>query len=301
MLYKSRSIPPELLILHSLNKRINLTGKYLQNYFILKKGYEGEVMFDLLTEKHECDCLILNDLRLIANNSLFQIDTLIIFPDKLYIFEIKNFEGDYYLESDRFYAKNKLEYPNPLIQLTRCESHFRQLLQSLKLYFHIDASVVFINPEFTLYQMPLDKPIISPNQVKRFLNRLDTNSAKLQEKHRLLADKLVSLHITKPSFDKIPPYEYKDVRKGITCIECGNFSLSVKGKFCVCSKCGKKEVVENAILRVINEFKLLFPNEKITTNIIYDWCQIIKTKKTIRKTLGKNYNIVGIHQWSHYE
>ena len=78
MPYKSRTESTELLILRSLNTRITLSDKDKQHYFNLKKGYEGEVMFDSETEKLQCECLILNDLLLKLNNTTFQIDTLII-------------------------------------------------------------------------------------------------------------------------------------------------------------------------------------------------------------------------------
>ena len=47
MPYKSRTKSSELLILKSLNTRMNLSVKDKQHYFNLKKGYEGEVEFDL--------------------------------------------------------------------------------------------------------------------------------------------------------------------------------------------------------------------------------------------------------------
>ena len=48
------------------------------------------------------------------------------------MFEVKNYEGDYYYESDRLYMKPKSEINNPLIQLKRTESLLRQLFQSLR-------------------------------------------------------------------------------------------------------------------------------------------------------------------------
>jgi hypothetical protein len=96
MLKKIRSKPAKLEILESLDTRMNLLTEDKQNYLNLKKGYEGEVMFDLLTEKLECDCYILNDLRLKVNNSIFQIDTLIIFQKIIQAFEVKNYEGDFF-------------------------------------------------------------------------------------------------------------------------------------------------------------------------------------------------------------
>ena len=95
---------------------MTLSDKDKQHYFNLKKGYEGEVMFDSLTEKLQCECLILNDLLLKINNTTFQIDTLII-SDTIYLFEVKNFEGDYVYESDKIIQETQIrndEPPSPI-------------------------------------------------------------------------------------------------------------------------------------------------------------------------------------------
>lgn len=299
--YKPRTESTELLILRFLNTRMNLSEKDKQYYFNLKKGYEGEVMFDTLTEKLTCKCLILNDLLLKVNNTHFQIDTLIIISETIYLYEVKNYEGDYYYESDKLYKKPKLEINNPLNQLIRSESLLRQLLHNLGFKIPIDASVVFINPEFTLYQSPLNKPFIFPTQVNRYLNNLNMTPSKLNGKHRMLADKLISLHIEESPYKQLPPYDYDQLRNGITCAVCNSFLISVEGRKCVCNACGHEEVVEAAVIRSVKEFKLLFPNQKITTNVIHDWCKVVTSKKRIRKILEKNFKMVGVHQWSFYE
>ncbi|GER65555.1 hypothetical protein BpJC7_17370 [Weizmannia acidilactici] len=103
MLYKDRTKSLELFIFKSLNRRMDLTEKDKQYYWNLEKGYEGERHLDLLTEKLECDCLVLNDLRLYLNNTTFQIDTLVITGETIYVFEVKNYEGDFYYEGERIY------------------------------------------------------------------------------------------------------------------------------------------------------------------------------------------------------
>lgn len=302
MPYKSRVESTELQILRCLNTRMNLSEKDKQHYFNLQKGYEGEVMFDALTEKLlQCECLILNDLLLKMNNTTFQIDTLIIFSETIFFYEVKNHEGDYYYETDRFYKKPKSEMNNPLTQISRSESLLRQLLQNLGFNYPIDASVVFINPEFTLYQAPLNKPLIFPTQVTRYLKKLNTVPSKLNGKHKLLADKLISLHIEDSPYKQLPQYNYGQVRKGMTCGICNSFSISVQGRKCVCDDCGYEEFVSAAVMRNVKEIKLLFPNLKITTNLIHDWCKVIKSKKRIKRILEKNLGIVGVHRWAYFE
>ncbi|AZV45241.1 nuclease-related domain-containing protein [Peribacillus asahii] len=301
MAYKSRTKSSRLLILKSLNIRMNLSDNESQQYFNLEKGYEGEGIFDTFTEKLQCECLILNDLLLKMNGSLFQIDSLIITSEAIYFYEVKNYEGDYYYESDRIYKNPKFEIINPINQLSRSESLLRQLLHNLGFNLPINASVVFINPEFTLYQSPLNKPFIFPTQVNRYLNKLNKISLKLNEKHKMLADKLVELHIEDSPFQQLPPYDYDQLRKGMTCVKCDSFAIYVQGHKCICKGCGHKELAETTIMQSVEELKLLFPKQKITTNLIYDWCKVVKSKKRIRRILEKNYKKVGVHQWSFYQ
>ncbi|WP_338450376.1 nuclease-related domain-containing protein [Niallia oryzisoli] len=145
-------------------------------------------MFDQLTERLQCNCLILNDLLLKHNNTSFQIDSLIITPHSIYYYEVKNFEGDYFYDSDKLYFKPKAEVNNPLTQLSRAESLFQQILLKLGFNLPIDTTVVFINPEFSLYQAPLNKPIILPTQINRHMNKLNLLPAKLTNKHKMLAE-----------------------------------------------------------------------------------------------------------------
>jgi len=148
MSFKSRSEPVEVIILRLLNARMSLVEKDKQHFYNLVKGYEGEVMFDSLTEKLHCQSYILNDLLLESNGSKFQIDSIMLTQEPLYLFEVKNYEGDFYFENERFYtiSKKEKEIKNPLQQLERSESLLRQLLQNLGYRIPIEAYVVFINP-----------------------------------------------------------------------------------------------------------------------------------------------------------
>jgi hypothetical protein len=301
MHYKSRRKSNELLIMELLNRRRQLESNDRHHYFSLKKGYEGELQFDCLTKKLDCECLILNDLLLKVNNTTFQIDSLIITQGKVFIYEVKNYEGDYYYETDKLYKKPKLEVINPLFQLNRSESLLRQLLLSLGYKLQIDAFIIFINPKFTLYQAPLDQPIILPTQLNQYMETLNKIPSKITKKDKKIADQLLALNNPNSPYKQIPSYDYDQLRKGITCLKCQSYSITVEKRKCLCNECGHKEPVANAVLRSVQEFKLLFPNEKVTTNNIQDWCQVIQSKKSIRRILSRNLRMVGVHRWTSYE
>lgn len=300
MIIKSRTESSELRTLKLLNNRMELNSNEEQHYLSLLKGYEGEKLFDTYTNKIQCNCLILNDLLLEINNTTFQIDSLIITPRKIYLFEVKNYQGNYMYESDKLFKRPHIEVINPLHQLSRSESLLRQLLLKLGTKPQIDASVVFINPAFTLYQAPLDKQIVFPTQLNQYMEQFNLIHSKLTIKHRKLADQLVSLNKNEYELSQIAPYQYKQLQKGITCLKCHSFSVFIEKRKCVCKECNHKETVSAAVLRSVKEFQTLFPDEKITTNIIHDWCQIVQSKLRIRRILASNFEVIGVNQWTYY-
>ncbi|KON85995.1 nuclease [Sporosarcina globispora] len=302
MLLKKRFASDELLSMRYLNTRMALTEKETLHYSNLEKGYEGELTFDLLAESLKEEKLIINDLLLEVSNSYFQIDTLVISQGMIHLLEIKNYQGDCYLESDKLYAVNTgREYKNPVYQLKRSATLFRQLLQTLKQNYPVEPSVIFINPEFTLYQAPMDQPIILPTQVNRFLNDLNKSPSKLNEGHRKLAQNLISLHQTKNPFTALPNFQYDQLLKGMYCETCKSMLVVIKKKSLVCGKCGGAEKIERAILRSVGEFKMLFPERKVTTQSIYEWCNTDLSKKTFCRVLKKNFIAVGSTRDTYYE
>lgn len=301
MAFKPRTKPAELLLFEYLDPRTTLPSKEKQQYLNLKKGYEGECIFDAMMEKLQCDCLLLNDLLLTVRGTTLQIDSLVITSEMIYLFEVKNYEGDFYYEGDTFFKKPRQEWTDPLIQLSRCESLLQQLLHQQGFDFPINSNVVFINKAFTLYQAPLDQPIIFPTQIKRYLTQLNSISSRLTRRHRSLADKLLSLHMNDSPYTRLPSYSYDQLRKSIACSKCRSFDVYVKSRDCVCEKCGYSESVADAVLRAVAEFRLLFPERKITTSGTHEWCGVVELKQRINRILEQNFKRIGQNRWTYYE
>ncbi|WML59030.1 nuclease-related domain-containing protein [Neobacillus sp. PS2-9] len=301
MAFKPRTERQELIILRSLNARMELPDVDKRNFYNLKKGYEGEVMFDSLTEKIQSNCYVLNDLLLEVNNNKFQIDTLII-KDTLHIFDVKNNEGNYYYENGEFYSKkNDTKITtNPLDQLKRCDSLFHQLLQKHGFRIPVESNVVFINPEFTLYQAPKNKPLIFPTQLNSLFKKLNTPTRNLTNRHKQLAELLDSLHQVDSPYPRLLKYEFGQLDKGLSCCTCQSLRVSVRELKATCDDCGAEEEIESAVLRSVMELKLLFPDINITTNLVYVWCRVI-SKKTIRRILKKHFKAINNRRNCYYE
>lgn len=300
---KLRHVPKELTTLRCLNARMKLLDQDWKNYFSLEKGFAGECKFDLLTEKLESECNVINGLLLKVDNSFFQIDTVIIFQKTIYLVDVKNYEGDYQFDGEEKHLKHfktgKI-IKDPFIQLQRCKTLFLQLLQDLGFHFNVEACLVYINPEFTMYQAPQNPSVIFPTQVERFMKSLNKAQTKLNNGHEKLADLLISMDFGDYPYAERPVYSYEQLEKGPVSPCCYSFMEPVNNMKLRCKKCGLEECVEEVILRSVEEFKILFPERKVTTDAIYHWCKVVKSRRTIRRVLQKYYRACGKGRYCYY-
>ncbi|MBT2636878.1 nuclease-related domain-containing protein [Bacillus sp. ISL-39] len=301
MAFKERTEPIILSKLRILNKRLELSDEEKRYFSYLDKGYKGELQFDAMTEKLTSSCLILNELLLEVERTTFQIDTLIIFSGTFYLFEIKTNQGDYLYKQEGLTSKTTgVTIKNPLDQLNRTKLLFKKLLNQLGYNHKIEASVVFVNPEFTLYHAHPDLPFIFPTQINRLHDNLNNQPGNVSTNHYKLAAKLVSLHKIDSSHNKLPAFHYDELKKGITCSECESFEVTATHKFLVCDVCGSKESLESAVMRTVKEFRLISPETAITTSAIQEFCVVIKDGKRIRRLLTKHLTIDGSRKWTKY-
>ncbi|WP_261129733.1 nuclease-related domain-containing protein [Bacillus sp. Marseille-Q3570] len=302
MILKQREESLELKIMRFLRSRMHLSAEDELYCYNLEKGYEGELKFDERLEELLPGRLALNDLLLEHRNTLFQNDSLLLSSGKNYLFEVKNFEGDFYVDGDRWCSTGGTEIKNPLFQLKRNESLLRQLLKALGCNMPVEAYLVFINPEFHLSQAPLDSQIIFPAQLNRFLDKIKKQPSNVKNAYSALAEQLLSLHVTDPPNFRLPEYQYDELKKGIYCPKCFRFYEQQNTRlYLFCKRCVEKEDYETAVLRTVKEFKLLFPEEKITTNRMYEWCFGIYSKQTMRKILHNNYKLNGHGKYSYFD
>lgn len=296
-----RNESKELKVMRSLGARMDLSEPNRNYLLSLEKGFEGECKFDELIAPYLDGRIVLNDLLLAYKNTVFQIDSLVMSSLKIILFEVKNLEGDYYLERDCWFSSNGKEITNPLHQLQRSTILLRHLLKGLGISLPIEPYLVFVNPEFYLYQAPMNLPIIFLPQLNRNFTKMQKERSFLKDSHYEIGKKLLSLEvIDAPSF-RLPNYDYPQLKKGIPCVACGQMYSDLVKTTLICGKCRGYEDYESAVLRSVEDFRLLFPERKVTTNEIHEWCGVVKKKLTIRNVLLRNYTQVGYGKHSYYQ
>ncbi|MPM55244.1 hypothetical protein SDC9_102037 [bioreactor metagenome] len=267
-------------------------------YLNLLKGFEGEKRFDEFTEKLKEFCLILNDLQLEIRRSSFQIDALLIFFDRIVLYEIKNYEGVHYWGKEKFTKLNGVVMENPALQLQKTRVRLELLLSELGCQMKVEAFVVYVSPEFTLLGAPADEQLLLPSQISGYFGNLRVGTVPTEEQIKL-ADTLTKLH--KPDYpSKMPEYHYDWLRKGVPCTACGALLKTFSGHRQSCANCGKKVNVKTAIKTSISDFRLLFPNEPVTSARMTDWCGIGRRDRIFR-VLKEEYDVKGSGNARYYD
>lgn len=292
-LRKERAESTELRILKSLGARVQLAAPDAKQLDILLKGWKGEEEFDRWVNTIVEDWHILNDLLLSHQGTIFQVDSLIFSGTALYLFEIKNYQGDFYIQGDAWYTFSGNEIKNPILQLKRTENLMRQLLKEHGFDVRIEANLIFVNPEFCLLQAPKNLPIILPGQMPRFREKMLNQTSPIKHSHSNLAKKLVSLHMKEDPFPRNYHYSYEKLQKGLICPHCRGFYQQIHHSFLLCGICGERQTLEDALLGAVEEIRMLFPGRTITTPLLIDWCRIIKDRRTIQRVLKKHYDFKG--------
>lgn len=289
---EGRKESKELKFYKFLSKRVVLSEKELKYLENLEIGFQGESSFDCWIDKLKSDVIVLKDLLLEHNNTYFQIDSLLITCTKTYIFEVKNYKGDFYIENDKWKTRSGIEIKNPLLQLKRTESLLRQVLQPLSNNQPIESYLVFMDHNFFLYNTTLDLPIIFNHQLNSFFNDLTLRKASLKSTHKQLASYITSKHLDGSPFFQLPEIDFESLTKGIICPNCSQvMALKSRSKLS-CLECRFVEHVDSGVQRNVEEFRVLFPTLKVTTDFISRWCTVVPPR-AIRRILLKNFKKVG--------
>ena len=193
MAYKERQKPRMLCIYEALAKRMKL-GPGDQYYLLhMDGGFGGECGLDVHTDALDSRCLVLNDLQLRHNRISIQIDTLVICPDKLLVYEAKNYKGDHQWRPVTLRKPSGATMENPSVQLNRTMARLAVLLAELKIDMPIEGFVAFINPEFNLLSAQKIEEYLLPGQIPRHFQNFRVKGEIGPEQQRL-ADALIRMH-----------------------------------------------------------------------------------------------------------
>lgn len=301
MIVKHRNESKQLKILAELDRRQALTKEDSEYLKQLQKGFSGEKLFDEKLGLLNRNYLVLQDLQLEVNRQTFQIDTLVLSDTEVFVYEVKNFQGEYvYNEKEFIHYSYQSVILNPLTQLNRTVTLLKILLQKNNLKKEVSGKVVFMNPSFVLYNAPPSKEILLPQQVDKHISQLNNRVPFLSPASKSLSEKLLKWHKVDERFIKIPDYSFDEIAKQVNCLKCSSKMVRQSLRKSVCSKCDFSALNEWLIQYEIEACLLLFPEKKVTTKLIHDWCGSFFSTSTIYNVLKRKYVQIGSKRGTYY-
>ncbi|PRY74534.1 nuclease-related domain-containing protein [Alkalibacterium olivapovliticus] len=290
MILKERTESVQYRILESLNFRKILSSSEKTQFENQVKGFNGEKQFDNELKRACIDGLVINDLLLKASDTYYQIDSLLITTDRIYLYEIKNYSGTFHFRDGNLYSESGHIIQSHSAQADRKKAYLHNLLLKYGNQKTISTYVVYINPDFYIYSLPKMDSVIFSGQLANHFKDIKNNAPFLSESSFKMADKLVSLHDDCYRPSNLPEYEFTQLKKGILCPDCFSFDFTASRQFRICSNCGCREKTSEAILRSVEEYRLLFPEKQITKHLIYLWCGSVWSVSRIQDVLSSNFH-----------
>lgn len=292
MIYKKRNVSHNYAVLKMLTERGIFTGEDYEQLNRQLKGLEGERDFDQWTEKLPEDFLVLNDLYLRPLYEVSQqIDSVIIYGDCLYLYEIKNYSGRY-IYSDQLLTScvGRYQIPNPVLQLRQKEQTLWAVLENLDLRMRIESYVVFINPHFFLYELPMSPPIIFLGMIEEHLKKMSTQQGReknWRQRNIYLAEHLASVHQDDLFYENfIPEVEMSELRRGLHCPNCFSLDLHILHKSVICEKCEKSYDKIQVVEKNISVLSYAFYREKLTVHTLQELLDYQVSRATVYKALS---------------
>ena len=288
MFINERTKPHELIYYEALSARTSLMKKESAKFENVKKGYEGEMLYDqIFASIGHGNVLIYRDLFLGIDGSVTQYDTLIISDSGIISNEIKNFSGSVTVRDGSWYRGN-FSIPNDAFsQLNRAVGKLMELRNTSRSDFKVSGKLIFPNDNFTFHsddQSDWNKIILRSglrDYFRQFNQSGIVTGNKAQYISRLISSTIVENPYFKPEVDKTR------LKFGLYCSRCGSFNLSKKRFHLTCNKCGSTECNETHLLRAMNDYKFLFYNQPMTRNSLLEFIDYEIPQYTVSRFVNK--------------
>lgn len=256
MIYKKRSEPLSLLGLQSLVNRLNRNNKLFKSFEEdlrkRKAGFGGETNFD----KHMNEFRpsyphgFLHDVCLKHNGIYFQMDSILIKPDCIVLFEIKNLGGKITVKENpiQFIQDNntvRKVIQSPIIELERKKIFLDGWLKERGIAIPIKGMIglaytneLYIEGEteteiaFThelpiiLFNSPIEKELLSKHQISKLANEMKNTH---QEYNPFPLIKTMQIAPT-------------DIMPGVICPICNFIGMKWNQRKWQCAKCTYNEI-----------------------------------------------------------
>lgn len=266
----------------------------------LQKGWNGERKLDYHLEALPDAFRVLPDVTLTVGSADFQMDTLIVTDECLFIIDSKSVEGEITFDTrfrqfHQLLAGQRTEMTYPITQVERLKAMFIRWLDHMNLHGLPIYYFISIAENSTSIQVIGDE-----NKVRNVVGYAEMMPIMVQMKHEQIAGKFpanrvaakkiihaVEMHRKPFSTDLLRQYRIQKshVKPGVKCAGCsGTVMMTYYYGMWICPSC--KTTDRHAGARALSDYTLLFGNA-ITNEEARHFLQL-EDRKTVRRILKRS-------------
>lgn len=248
---------PKLIIgQHSLLKRLPFNHekyeKIRNDFYNGKAGFGGEKEFDYQLRDFvpPYPHAILHDIFLKQDHAYFQVDSIMITPSAIILFEIKNIAGKLHIKQNptQFIRESvngeRTVLKSPIEEMERKKHYFANWLRQRNIEIPLIDYIVFAyQNELTIENTSSHRLAFSyeiPNRLRSLEIKEDILNA---DQIKRLANELIKTHRQYDPFPLIEKYALtvQDLATGVACTNCNQLMMQWRAKSWHCRACGHKD------------------------------------------------------------
>ena len=290
-----RKLPLKLKQLQILSRRTILGETEEKERGKLTRGYRGELEFDKLLDEavRDLDVYHLKDyrfkidagsesLKVASGLSEIQIDNVLVSGDRIYTFEVKNFNFDLVYGAKSWFFTSGQEYKDLSMQVNRQRTSLDFLIRDGGFKNEVTPHLVFVNPRQTIYNMPNLENLIIPSNTHRRLNGICVSN---HYDHSGLVDYLDSRRLAKSMYDLPANVSFGELRSGVFCYQCDSVAEleRVNPHLYNCKFCKTTYKTLKIVECLIDELRTLNDTWKLTPLMISTLSGGAVSSSTVRK------------------
>lgn len=268
-LTKNSPVPTQIDFLEAAHQRGLLKNtKEIRLYQNLAKGDQGEqFVIDALEEYGNSNWIVLPNLWQ-DHYGIYESDIILITYCAIYVLEVKNFDGLFEYKNNRCYINGRRIKEDYIHQTEKSFINMTNIMQKIDSRIPVKGVILFVgeHSEVDIVSEVADIAVIPRNNVRKYIqhitheeqNYLGVPIDTSKVISALENNEVISPFAPKDSYSTL---DLKAACKGIHCECCKSFQITHSKKFINCT-CGHREVRKHALLRMIDEYKLLTFNDK---------------------------------------
>jgi hypothetical protein len=295
------------VLLRRLPKSHALYKEVQENFYNDSAGIGGEQRFDeyIAASRLPFPHIFLHNVSL-KSLQPFQLDSLMLTPWCIYVFEVKNMSGRLrFQHSPPQLIQTKedgtiIGRKSPIEQIDTNEWLLGEWLQASEIHLPIRSVLVLSYPKQIPENVPTTHTVLFSHQLPMFLNKLQSEKALLDFIEMTeLATEILAAHshyIPKPICSN-PVYPINGMIRGVWCAKCDRIGMKRKYGMWHCPACGESN--KDAHVQTIKDWHCL-TGEPITNRGCREILQIEDRRLATRLLAGMNLKKQGILKGTNY-